>query len=311
MKKIAVYIALVFSLTADCFPQSVDGYWYGNANVRVRSSANNYLVELILKQNGNNVTGVLNYYFKNTFRSMPVRGTYNPHTRLVFIKEVPVSYYGSFMNMDVDCIMDFAATLRVARIGSSLRGSFESLPKYKYTCPRIDFNLKLSKDATNQDSLIRAIKSLKESYQVWTPQENDTLVAVTIQPRKVINYYVSNKLKERENELINEISVRADSVQIDFYDNGEIDGDSISVFFNNQLIAFNQKLSTRAIHFELPLDTNLDYNEITMFADNLGAFPPNTALMVVTDGDKKHEVRLSSTFTKNATVRIRRKRNGE
>ncbi|NJO26079.1 MAG: deoxyhypusine synthase family protein [Bacteroidia bacterium] len=274
-----------------CFTQTVDGYWYGNANVKVNSSANNYLVELILTQKGNNITGVLNYYFKNTFRTLPIRGTFNPHTRLVFIKEIPVSYYGSFMNMDVDCIMDFVATLRVAKVGSSLHGSFESLPKYKYTCPRIDFNLKLSKDAHNQDSLLYAIRTLKETFQVWTPDEADTLVAVKIQPRKVINYVVSNQFKERENELANEIIVDADTVQVDFYDNGEIDGDSISVFLNEQLIAFSQKLSTKAIHFDIPLDMSREYNEIIMFADNLGAIPPNTALMVVNDGKRKYEVR--------------------
>jgi hypothetical protein len=45
-----------------------------------------------------------------------------------------------------------------------------------------------------------------------------------------------------------------------------------------------------------------------MFADNLGTIPPNTALMIVTDGDKQHEIRLSSSFEKNATIRIRRKK---
>jgi len=97
-------------------------------------------------------------------------------------------------------------------------------------------------------------------------------------------------------------------VQVDFYDNGEIDGDSISVFFNKQLIAFNRILSTRSIHIDLALDSKKEINELSMFADNLGSIPPNTALMVVSDGKRKYEVRLSSNFEKNATVRIRRKK---
>jgi hypothetical protein len=44
-----------------------------------------------------------------------------------------------------------------------------------------------------------------------------------------------------------------------------------------------------------------------MFAENLGKFPPNTALMIFFDGEKRHEVYLSSSLTQNATVRIRRK----
>jgi hypothetical protein len=46
-----------------------------------------------------------------------------------------------------------------------------------------------------------------------------------------------------------------------------------------------------------------------MFAENLGLIPPNTALMVITDGKKKYEIRLASNLEKNATIRIRRKKN--
>jgi hypothetical protein len=46
-----------------------------------------------------------------------------------------------------------------------------------------------------------------------------------------------------------------------------------------------------------------------MFADNLGSIPPNTALMIVTDGNKQYQIRLSSNLQKNASVRISRKKN--
>ena len=83
---------------------------------------------------------------------------------------------------------------------------------------------------------------------------------------------------------------------------------SISVFYNNQLLAFNRRLSTKAIHFSLGLDSTKEVNELTMFADNLGSLPPNTALMLVYDGKKRYEIRLSSNLQKNATVRIKRKK---
>jgi len=306
MKK-AIFIFL-FLLSLNSFSQQVDGYWYGNANVKVNSSASNYLVELILKQNGSNINGILNYYFKNTFRTFKIRGTYNPYSRLVFIKEIPVSYYGSTLNLDVDCLMDFAATLRVSKINSVLKGSFQSLPQYKYTCPQIDFTLTLNKEASNQDSIIHEIQTLKENFQVWKPDEADTLVAVKIQPRKVINYFIDNKYKQRTNEVADEIMVESDSIKVDFYDNGEIDGDSISVFLNGQLIAFSQRLSTKSIHFDIPLDTTREYNEISMFAENLGTIPPNTALMIVNDGKKRYDLRLTSDLQKNAAIRIRRKK---
>jgi hypothetical protein len=67
-------------------------------------------------------------------------------------------------------------------------------------------------------------------------------------------------------------------------------------------------LSTRSVHFEIPLDSTKEINEITMFADNLGSIPPNTALMIVNDGKKRYELRLTSSLEKSATIRIKKKK---
>ena len=306
MKKLFLLVTVLFAFNA--YSQSVFGYWYGRASVKTNSSASNYLVELILQPQKGSVKGILNYYFKNTFRSIQVNGKYNSKTRLLSLYKIPITYYGSFSSMEVDCEMNLQATLRVARTGSNLVGSFEGLPEYKYTCVDINFNLSLDASMSKQDSVLMALRNFKESNQVWKPSAADTLPSVNIVQRKVINYVVENQFKERENVVIDEIEVDSDSLQVDFYDNGEIDGDSISVFFNNQLLAFSQRLSTRSLHFDLTLDGSRQLNELSMFADNLGSISPNTALMIVTDGDKKHEIRLSSSLEKNATIRIKRKK---
>lgn len=306
MKK-ALFLPLLI-ISFYCFPQSVAGYWYGNANVKSKSSANNYLVELILSQDRTQVKGVLNYYFKNTFRSLSVNGNYNSMTRQLVLFNIPVTYHGSTSSMEVDCIMSFVAKLRVSPQDSRLVGNFEGKPEYKYTCANINFNLRKDADISKKDSILNAIRQYKETYQVWKPTATDTLEAVNVVQRKVVNYVVENQFKLRENIIAEEITVNSDSLKVDFYDNGEVDGDSISVFFNNDLLAFNRQLSTRAIHFNLLLDSTKEINELTMFADNLGSIPPNTALMLVSDGKKRYELRLSSNLEKNATIRIKRKK---
>lgn len=306
MKKL-ILLATVF-IALNSYSQTVFGYWYGKANVKTKSSASNYLVELVLQPEKGYVKGVLNYYFKNTFRSLQVKGNYDAKKRQLSLYNIPVTYYGSLASMEVDCIMNLFATLRVAKVGSNLVGSFTGLPDNKYTCVEITFNLAFSADMSKQDSVLAALRNFKEANQVWTPSQFDTLPAINIVQRKVINYVVENQFKERENVLVQEIEVDSDSLKVDFYDNGEIDGDSISVFFNNQLLSFSQKLSTRSLHFNIGIDTTKEVNELSMFADNLGTIPPNTALMIITDGDKQHEIRLSSSFEKNATVRIRKKK---
>jgi hypothetical protein len=305
MKKFLLLLLLICTLHVNA--QNVIGYWYGTANVSTSGPANNYLVELILRQNQSSVQAILNYYFKNTFRSIKLNGNYNSVTRELSLSDVAVPYFGNTGNMEVDCIMDFKATHRVSRAGSNLVGRFVGKEEYKYTCPDIVFDLKLNQDAGNIDSVLLALKNYKETFQVWSPAATDTLVAAVVQQRTIQNPVVNKEFREREIIVQREIEVSTDSIQIDLYDNGEVDGDSISVFFNQQLLAANLKLSTRSIHLDIRLDSTKEYNEISMFANNLGSIPPNTALMLVYDGKKRYEVRLSSSLDKNATLRIRKR----
>lgn len=306
MKKGLLIIFLLISLHSRS--QSVFGYWYGNANVKTNSSANNYLVELILQPEKGYVSGVLNYFFKDTYRSLKVKGNYDPATRLLSIYDVPLVYHASLSRFEVDCMMTLQATLRVSQTGSFLTGAFRALPDYRYTCPEVRFNFNLNADISKKDSVLKAISEYKENYQVWKPTATDTLVAATVIPRKVVNYVIEKEFTERENVVLNEIEVESDTIEVAIYDNGEIDGDIISLFYNKTLILFNQKLTHKSIRMSLPVDSTLVSNEISMFAENLGLIPPNTALVVINDGRKKHELRLTSSLEKNATIRIRRKK---
>jgi hypothetical protein len=308
MKKTLLLITIFISLTASS--QSVFGYWYGVANVNVPKKVSNYLIELVLQPGKETVKGVLNYYFKNTYRSLEVKGKYNASTREVILYDVPVTYFGSQVNMEIDCIMDFRARLRVAATGSTLTGRFEALDDNKYVCAEINFTLTMNVNASKTDSVLKTIREYKETYQVWKPSLADTLTSVTVVQQKVVNYVVVNQFKEREDIISDEIEVDSDSLKVDFYDNGEVDGDSISVFFNKELLAFSKKLSTKSVHFNLVLDSLKQVNELSMFANNLGSIPPNTALMVIDDGKKRFNIRLSSNLEKNATVKIKRKKDG-
>ena len=188
-----------------------------------------------------------------------------------------------------------------------LIGTFTSLPKYKYTCPEVSFNLTFNADISKKDSVLNAIRNYKETNQLWQPSAFDTLPAVAVTPHKVINYVLNQQMPERQIEIAKELEVESDTVEVDFYDNGEVDGDSIAVFFNKQLVAYNLKLSSRSIHFVFTLDKTKESNELIMFAENLGSIPPNTALMIVDDGKTKHQIRLSSSLEKNAGIKIKRK----
>lgn len=82
------------------------------------------MVELILQPEKNYVKGVLNYFFKDTYRSFEVKGDYDASNRRISLYNIPLTYFGSNSDFQIDCIMNLLATLRVAQAGSNLIGSF-------------------------------------------------------------------------------------------------------------------------------------------------------------------------------------------
>jgi len=113
-------------------------------------------------------------------------------------------------------------------------------------------------------------------------------------------------LVERENNLVRTITTSEENIQIDLYDNGTIDNDTISVYHNNQLVVSNARLSYNAISLKIKCSKTDARHEFVIVAENLGEIPPNTALMVITVGKNKerYEVFLASNQQRNAKVVI-------
>ena len=57
--------------------------------------------------------------------------------------------------------------------------------------------------------------------------------------------------------------------------------------------------------FTIKINPGNSRNELVMYAENLGSIPPNTALMVIYDGDKRYEINVNSNKTTNGAVSFR------
>lgn len=138
---------------------------------------------------------------------------------------------------------------------------------------------------------------------VVVPKKDEPAATPTLPPLvKVLPK--PDAIKNRENDLIRTITTSAKEFTVDLYDNGEIDGDRISVYHNNELIVSNKTLTDKAISFTIKISEDAPVHEFAMVAENLGTIPPNTALMIITAGGKRYELFVTSTEQKNAVVRI-------
>ena len=96
---------------------------------------------------------------------------------------------------------------------------------------------------------------------------------------------------------------------LSLYDNGEVDGDTVSVLMNGEIILAAQGLKTSAIKKTIYMQPGTDEVLLVLYAENLGKYPPNTGLLVIYDGDDRYQVRFSADLQQNASVIFRRKRN--
>ena len=142
----------------------------------------------------------------------------------------------------------------------------------------------------------------KQEQKIPTKKEQDPVVKITEQAKPAPT--IEEKFVSRKKVLTTEIPLSGDSVELRFYDNAEIDGDSISLFLNNQLIFQHIRLLGTAYIIKLAVSELKETNELIMVAENLGSIPPNTSYMVAIVGDKRYEARLESTEGSSAMVRF-------
>lgn len=138
---------------------------------------------------------------------------------------------------------------------------------------------------------------VKKEPTIIVPEKKEVTPPLTIE----------EKFQNRQKKVEQEIPLAGDSVELRFYDNAEIDGDSISLFLNNKLIFQHIKLSGEAYTIKLSVKELGVNNELTMVAENLGAIPPNTSYMLALVNNQRYEAVLTSTEQSSAVIRFIKK----
>lgn len=113
---------------------------------------------------------------------------------------------------------------------------------------------------------------------------------------------------ERETEIIQTVAFQADSLVLTLYDNGEVDGDTVSVLLNGKVIMAKQGLTAKPITTTVHLTDQSDSLELVMYAENLGRIPPNSGLLILQDGVDRYSIRFSGDLQRNSGIVLRRKR---
>ncbi len=149
------------------------------------------------------------------------------------------------------------------------------------------------------ETIARAVKKYKD--------EIDHTLPAPIQ--KIIDYPTNTpeKYADRTKNILKRIDLNQPDFKVDLYDDGDVDGDIVSVYYNGKAVLTNIKLTDQPITLNLSLDPDKTENELLIYAENEGDIPPNTALMVVTEGNTRTEVRVISDTKKNGVILFTKK----
>lgn len=315
---------IVLAIASQAGAQQITGIWSGKIN-RKRA-------EIKFVQSGDSITGT-SYYFESgkNYLRYSIKGYFDQNNNsVVWWDDQLISDEGrnakdvAFLSVaDFNCpgggkmMLDGTTTPKENHVTS---GDLTLTKIVNTSFPdEWDFVIDNYLYGTNDPDIIDSVgliafnhkkqrKIIDEPKEISTPvvtnpvvPEPDPEVAIVEHKKKMEeNFTIRKKV------FVREIPVEGDSIELRFFDNVQVDGDSITLFLNDKLIFTHIRLTEKPFVVKLPVSELNDSNELTMVAENLGAIPPNTAYMVAIVGDKRYDVNLSSTEETSGMIRLRK-----
>jgi hypothetical protein len=322
-------LLILFLLPVQLFAQDIAGIWTGV----MQTTGSQLLYELVISENKDKLTGYsLTVFTFDGIENMGVKtmklknkkGTitieddeliYNNYSTPP--KRVKLS--GTLFLQVKDSIMILNGTFSTRTIDfrstdqSSFKGTIRLQKKNNFSQTKLISKLG-EMNLLNTLSFIQPKIKEKKNAIVSAPAKELPLSHVKQkEPAKTIQAIVADKtaadLAKRKTEIIRSVFFRSDSLVIKLYDNGEIDGDTVSVVLNGKVIIAKKELTATAITVTIFITPDLgDSLQLIMYAENLGRIPPNTGLLTLQDGDERYDIRFSEDFQKNSAIVLKRKR---
>lgn len=267
-------IHLFFIFLSDVSAQQIDGIWKGRLVMAPGACFPIYNIELQLKLDSNKITGTA-YHFSDSANYVKenLEGFYDKDSNIISLQEIGITTY-KVKDECVPCIKKYKLSFHR---GGDNNVKEEQL-KGTWSGKAID-----GKTTCNPGTVV-FVRFDKSSFK----------------PEIKLPPTVTN----RKAELVKEIKVDTGNIKIDYYDNGQIDGDTISVYVNGLPVIFHKLITANPLTMNVRIDLKNTVQDVLMVGENMGTIPPNTALVIIKAGEKRYQLLLKSDEQKNALVRF-------
>jgi hypothetical protein len=307
-----------FALFANA--QMITGTWQGKIGGQK--------VELKIIQKGDSLTGTAYYYTtSSSYRRYSIKGYFGEENNVVWWDDQLLENKGGPSKNALLSVADFNCPGGgVMKLDGKASTKNDRHPNGSVTLAKVpgstfsdewDFVIDNYTIGANDPDIIDSVALIARTPVVTTPvvfeerppARQPAPEVVAIQPPRqepVITKpeTIEEKFVIRKKVFTTEVPLTADSIELRFFDNVQIDGDSITLFLNEKMIFTHVRLEAKPFIIKLAVKDLNDTNELTMVAENLGTIPPNTAYLVAIVGDKRYDINLSSTEETSGMIRL-------
>lgn len=288
--------------------QELSGTWVGNYSKHIMMmNPQKLVVELFLHEDSI-LSGASHLYYRNNqYEHYTLVGRYNKKDSTAYFREdstlgVKLGFMGS------NCLGNYTVKLAVTDSSMQLTGKWGDNSRALFHCPTVKVFLEKplprAKEKEKPPVAAQPIAKVEEK----TPVITQPVAKAPAAEKVVIKEPVADKNLQRASEIQSLIELSAaekDSIKVEIFDNKEVDGDIISLYFNDNTVLSKQMLTATPLVLYLSLNKGEPMNKIKMAAESMGSDPPCTALMrITTSKGKKYEINLSSNYSKNSIVEL-------
>ncbi|HRI26191.1 MAG TPA: hypothetical protein PLZ45_16050 [Ferruginibacter sp.] len=307
-RKIVCILIVLLSYGQLLVAQSLTGIWSGKISRKSPDRAGVESIEIQIYQSGRNLSGY-SFTFKDTSRFVlyDMYGKRDKKKQMISIREAGYAYFilpPGFLPCEK------AFELKYYKIGKTqyLSGRWSGRGNDTTCFPGEELLVVLQKIRRPEYPIEHFVQKKMTDYFLRKIPEQDTLSLqepekpVTAETVPGIPASPDSLPRDRKLEIQQILKVTDSIVHVSLYDNAIIDDDTVSVFVDKKPVLLKERISAQPLTFQLAITEPGRPMEIIMQAENLGSIPPNTAIMIVQAGDKRYEVRLSSSLEKHAVV---------
>jgi len=300
LKKLHTILAICLLPCMHAHSQDLSGYWQGRfrTDQRLSGSSQTFFMNMVLVQQGKKIEG----RFGNAPLDFPnnLQVVYEISGKIGKRDTIPSRLIrGSILfNRLADEVADYFLSLE------NIRYFKNDTSEVLYGDWLANGLMPLRADGFAGSFWVRKLRGADTIKNAMAADTNAVHAQPVITDSATDELLIPAAMAKRKNEEEGHITVNTKKISLSIFDNGVIDGDSISIFFNGKLLMTHQLVSEKPIVLDLELDEKRVKNEIVLFAETLGTIAPNTALVVVNYGGKRYELFSNADLDKNSVLII-------